>query len=71
MPIILFTGSSTGFEYAAAAVLARNGHTVYARIYNVLRSPYLEQLANNNHLPLTRPSRFSLEYSACCKDQPV
>lgn len=53
MPVILITGSSTGIGYAAAETLARIGHTVYATMRNPQRSPQLQQLAEDNHLPIT------------------
>src|SRR5215210_3731060 len=52
MPVILITGCSTGIGYAAAETLARNGHTVYATLRNPKRSPQLQQLADDNHLPI-------------------
>lgn len=51
MPLILITGSSTGIGYAAAETLARND-TVYATMRNPQRSPQLQQLADDNHLPI-------------------
>jgi len=53
MAVILITGSSTGIGYATAETLARNGHTVYATMRNPRRSPQLQQLADDNHLPIT------------------
>jgi NAD(P)-dependent dehydrogenase (short-subunit alcohol dehydrogenase family) len=53
MPVILITGSSTGLGYATAETLARNGHTVYATMRNPKRSPQLQQLAEDNRLPIT------------------
>lgn len=53
MPVILITGTSTGIGYAAAETLARNGHTVYATMRNPQGSPQLQQLADDNHLPIT------------------
>ena len=52
MPVILITGCSTGIGYAAAETLARNGHTVYATMRNPKRSSQLQQLADDNHLPI-------------------
>ena len=52
MSIILITGSSTGIGFAAAETLARNGHTVYATMRNPKRSPQLQQLANEENLPI-------------------
>lgn len=52
MPVILITGSSTGIGYAAAETLARNGHTVYATMRNPQRSPQLQQVADDNDLPI-------------------
>jgi NAD(P)-dependent dehydrogenase (short-subunit alcohol dehydrogenase family) len=52
MSIILITGSSTGIGFAAAETLARNGHTVYATMRNPQRSPQLQQLANEENLPI-------------------
>ncbi len=53
MSTILITGSSTGIGYAAAALLARNGHTVYATMRNPQRSPQLQQMAHDEKLALT------------------
>jgi NAD(P)-dependent dehydrogenase (short-subunit alcohol dehydrogenase family) len=53
MPVILITGSSTGIGYTAAETLARNGHTVYATMRNPQRSPQLQQLADDNNLPIS------------------
>jgi NAD(P)-dependent dehydrogenase (short-subunit alcohol dehydrogenase family) len=53
MSVILITGSSTGLGYAAAEMLARNGHTVYATMRNPKGSPQLQQLADDNHLSIT------------------
>jgi NAD(P)-dependent dehydrogenase (short-subunit alcohol dehydrogenase family) len=53
MPVILITGSSTGLGYATAETLARNGHTVYATMRNPQRSPQLQQLADDNNLPIS------------------
>jgi NAD(P)-dependent dehydrogenase (short-subunit alcohol dehydrogenase family) len=52
MAIILITGSSTGIGYAAAALLGRNGHTVYASMRNPKRSPQLQELASKENLPV-------------------
>src|SRR3954471_11657723 len=52
MSVILITGSSTGLGYAIAETLARNGHTVYATMRNPQHSPQLQQLANDNRLPI-------------------
>lgn len=52
MAVILITGSSTGIGYATAETLARNGHIVYATMRNPQRSPQLQQLADDNHLPI-------------------
>jgi NAD(P)-dependent dehydrogenase (short-subunit alcohol dehydrogenase family) len=53
MSIILITGSSTGIGYAAAELLGRKGHTVYASMRNPKRSPELQQLAGKEKLPIT------------------
>src|SRR6476646_7817572 len=53
MAVILITGSSTGLGYATAETLARNGHTVYATMRNPQRSPELQQLADDNRLPIS------------------
>lgn len=53
MSTILITGSSTGIGYATAALLARNGHTVYATMRNPQQSPQLQQMADAEKLPLT------------------
>src|SRR4051812_6262167 len=53
MSVILITGCSTGIGYAAAEILARNGHTVYATMRNPKASPQLRQLAEDNNLPIT------------------
>src|SRR6188472_1884885 len=53
MPVILITGSSTGIGYAAAETLAQNGHIVYATMRNPEGAPQLQQLADDNHLPIT------------------
>jgi NAD(P)-dependent dehydrogenase (short-subunit alcohol dehydrogenase family) len=53
MSIILITGSSTGIGYAAAELLGRNNHTVYASMRNPQRSPQLQQLADKEKLPIT------------------
>jgi len=53
MSVILITGSSTGIGYAAAELLARNGHTVYATMRNPQRSPELQQLTDKESLPIT------------------
>ena len=52
MPVILITGSSTGIGYATAEILASNGHTVYATMRDPKRSPQLQQLADDKHLPI-------------------
>lgn len=53
MSVILITGTSSGIGYATAETLARNGHTVYATMRNPQRSPQLQQLADEEKLPLT------------------
>lgn len=53
MSIILITGSSTGIGYAAAELLGRKGHTVYASMRNPQLSPELQQLADKENLPIT------------------
>jgi NAD(P)-dependent dehydrogenase (short-subunit alcohol dehydrogenase family) len=53
MSVILITGSSSGIGYATAEALARNGHTVYATMRNPQRSPQLQQLADDNRLPIS------------------
>jgi NAD(P)-dependent dehydrogenase (short-subunit alcohol dehydrogenase family) len=53
MAVILITGSSTGIGYATTETLARDGHTVYATMRSPQRSPQLQQLADDNNLPIT------------------
>lgn len=53
MAVILITGSSTGIGFAAAETLAKNGHTIYATMRNPQRSPELQQLADEEKLPIT------------------
>jgi NAD(P)-dependent dehydrogenase (short-subunit alcohol dehydrogenase family) len=52
MSVILITGCSTGIGYVTAERLARSGNTVYATMRNPDRSPKLQQVADNDHLPL-------------------
>jgi NADP-dependent 3-hydroxy acid dehydrogenase YdfG len=53
MPVILITGSSTGLRYATTETQAYNGHAIYATTRNPQRSPQLQQLADDNHLPIS------------------
>lgn len=53
MSVIFITGSSSGIGYATAETLAQNGHIVYATMRNPGRSPELQHLADNSHLPIT------------------
>jgi NAD(P)-dependent dehydrogenase (short-subunit alcohol dehydrogenase family) len=53
MSVILITGSSSGIGYTTAETLARNGHTVYATMRNPQHSLKLQQLADDNHLPIS------------------
>lgn len=53
MSVILISGSSSGIGFATAETLARNGHTVYATMRDPGRSPKLQNLANDNNLPIT------------------
>src|SRR6478736_6756934 len=53
MQIILVTGTSTGIGFATAVSLARAGHDVFATMRNPDRSPELQALAREDHLPIT------------------
>ena len=53
MSVILITGCSSGIGYAAAEKLARNGHTVYATMRNPEGSPQLQEVADQEQLPIT------------------
>lgn len=53
MPVILIIGTSTGIGRAAAELLARHNHTVYATMRSPERFPDLKQLAESENLPLT------------------
>jgi NAD(P)-dependent dehydrogenase (short-subunit alcohol dehydrogenase family) len=53
MSVILITGTSSGIGRAAAELLARHQHTVYATMRSPERFPDLKQLASSENLPLT------------------
>jgi NAD(P)-dependent dehydrogenase (short-subunit alcohol dehydrogenase family) len=53
MQTILVTGTSTGIGFATAVSLSRAGHDVFATMRNPERSPELQALAREDHLPIT------------------
>lgn len=53
MATVLITGCSTGIGLATAEQLARHGHSVYATMRRPENSPYLQQLADRENLPIT------------------
>jgi len=53
MAIVLITGTSTGIGFAAAVILARAGHEVWATMRTPTRAPQLQALAKQEALPIT------------------
>ena len=53
MQTIFVTGTSTGIGLATAISLSRAGHDVFATMRNPDRSPELQVLAREDHLPIT------------------
>jgi NAD(P)-dependent dehydrogenase (short-subunit alcohol dehydrogenase family) len=53
MAIVVITGTSTGIGLAAAVLLARAGHDVFATMRRPDRSPELQSIATRENLPIT------------------
>ncbi len=53
MAVIFITGTSTGIGFAIAVNLAENGHQVYASMRDAQKSPELQNLADEQKLPIT------------------
>ena len=53
MSTILITGTSTGIGFTTAIFLARAGHTVLATMRNPQKAPQLQEVADQEGLPIT------------------
>jgi NAD(P)-dependent dehydrogenase (short-subunit alcohol dehydrogenase family) len=53
MAVVIITGTSTGIGFATAVALGRAGHEVFATMRHPERSPALQTLATQEHLPIT------------------